>query len=238
MAHATTPNRSKLITTLSSPYRPQKFTKWADKGTSVNPFLPPRPPASSSSATAKSLPGKALGFLGGLALIVLRLPLLVSALGFLSLAALLSHPLANLTGGLGADDCGLIMIGSATMKWITDDRPTIPEFRITALLAYANLQKHPDLQQPGALGAGMGLLMVRVNAHTYIMHIRNPSIFHAYTKPLQIFIFKRQLLAAPVRRVVAAVLLRPALGFLQRVLGLAFVEQHANLRKLGLRCVA
>jgi len=105
MAHAEHPNRSKLFATLSSPYRPQKFTKWADKGTSVNPFLPPRPPA--SSATAKSLPGKALGLLGGLALLALRLPLLVPALGFLSLAALLSHPLANLTGGLGADDCGL-----------------------------------------------------------------------------------------------------------------------------------
>jgi len=130
------------------------------------------------------------------------------------------------------------MIGFATMERITDDRPTIPELRITALLAYANLQKHPDLQQPGAFGAGMGLLMVRVTAHTYIMHIRNPSTLHAYTKPFQILIVKRQqLLAAPVRRVVAAVLLRPALGFLQRVLGLAFVEQHANVRKLGLRCV-
>lgn len=73
---------------------PQKFTKWADKGTSVNPFLPPR-------EASRPLPARALGWLGGLLLVTLRLPFLLVALGWLALAAVLSHPLTNLAGGLG-----------------------------------------------------------------------------------------------------------------------------------------
>lgn len=73
----------------------QKFTKWADKGTSVNPFLPPR-------EASRPLPAKALSGLGALLLLALRLPFLLLALGWLALAALLSHPLTNLAGGLGA----------------------------------------------------------------------------------------------------------------------------------------
>lgn len=72
----------------------QKFTKWADKGTSVNPFLPPR-------EASKPLPAKALGWLGGLLLVALRLPFLLVALTWLALAALLAHPLTNLASGIG-----------------------------------------------------------------------------------------------------------------------------------------
>lgn len=44
-----------------------------------------------------------------------------------------------------------------------------------------------------------------------------------------------QLVLRPIRRVVSVILVRTAVRFLLLVLGVSYVEQHANLRMLGLR---
>ena len=76
----------------------QKFTKWADKGTSINPFLPPRP---TGGASKGGLGGKVITFLLGTVLCLIRLPFLLLALTLLVLAILTSNPFTSIILGAG-----------------------------------------------------------------------------------------------------------------------------------------
>jgi hypothetical protein len=79
---------------------PQKFTKWADKGTHVNPFLPPR-----SSKGSRGLAVRLVGWVGGLVLFLLRLPFLFGAIAMLVVTSLATSPPFLLTAGAG-ERCG------------------------------------------------------------------------------------------------------------------------------------
>jgi len=154
------------------PPPPQKFTKWADKGTGITPFLPPRPAASSTAA-------KAGGLVLSLGLLALRLPLLCITGGWLFFLSLLTTPWVDILVGCALFSCQFL--DKASDKH-AGGSPT-PEQAGIALLA---------------LGVSLALL-------------------------------------SPLHRLFSLLLLRPALALVLKTMGISFVEQHANLRKLGLR---
>lgn len=149
----------------------KKFTKWGDKGTGVNPFLPLRPPAT-----------KGLGKLGsvvvGLVLFGLRLPLLLLTGGWVVVLSLMASPFVDILAGLAA-------LGYTQTQGKTEDSTASPFLQQVGL---------------GLLGLGVGMAIL-----------------------------------APLHRLVSILLVRPALNLVVKVLGVTFVEKHANLRKLGLR---
>lgn len=150
----------------------KKFAKWADKGTGINPFLPPRSTTSSTAA-------KAGGLVLSLGLLAVRLPLLCITGSWLFLVSLLTTPWFDiLTGSLLLAACYV----NHAPNLHTGGSPTPEQTSITLL----------------ALGVSLGLL-------------------------------------PPLHRLFSLLLLRPALAAVLKTMGISFIEQHANLRKLGLR---
>jgi hypothetical protein len=73
----------------------QKFTKWADKGTHINPFLPPRAPSKGGFAA------KAVSGLLSLILLAIRLPFFIIGVVLLEVALLTTFPPTWLCAGGG-----------------------------------------------------------------------------------------------------------------------------------------
>jgi hypothetical protein len=73
----------------------QKFTKWSDKASGVNPFTPPQPRKASKGVS------RALGLLGGTLLALVRLPFILATLLCLVVSSVALAPPVLLVAGAG-----------------------------------------------------------------------------------------------------------------------------------------
>ena len=116
----------------------QKFTKWADKGTHINPFLPPR--------SSGALPVAAI-------LCLIRLPFLLLALALLISCTISTNPFTSIIFGAGRS------LSVALMNIATCMIVDISFSHHTGLLGYS-IRLKPGLEPIAGTILGIGLAMV------------------------------------------------------------------------------